>query len=69
MLPMDQGYAAIKLLLGIRPNLKVILCSGYTEAEAVERFAGEGLTGFMQKPEQLTGKIRNVLQDNASPTL
>ena len=50
----------------------MILCSGYTEAEAIERFAGKGLAGFMQKPytaEQLTGKIRSILQENTAPLM
>lgn len=64
-MPRLSGEETLRLLLGIRPNLKVILCSGYTEAEAIERFAGKGLAGFMQKPysaEQLTAKIRSVLK-------
>ena len=42
------------------------------EAEAVERFADKSAAAFMQKPysaEQLTGKIRSVLQENAAPAL
>jgi PAS domain S-box-containing protein len=31
-------------------ELPVILCSGYSEAEATNRFTGAGLAGFLQKP-------------------
>ena len=38
------------MLKRIDPNVKVLLTSGYNEVEAVHRFAGKGLAGFIQKP-------------------
>ena len=32
----------------------MILSSGYSEANATERFAGKGLAGFIQKPYQFS---------------
>lgn len=46
------------------PELKVLLTSGYHEAEISRRFAGQGLAGFLQKPyilEDLAGKLAEVL--------
>jgi DNA-binding NarL/FixJ family response regulator len=48
----------------MRPSVKIILSSGYNEQDIVDRFAGTGLDGFVQKPytmEGLLGKIREVL--------
>jgi FixJ family two-component response regulator len=44
--------------------VKVILSSGFNEAEAVRRFAGAGLSGFIQKPytsSRLVEKIKRTL--------
>jgi CheY-like chemotaxis protein len=48
-----------------RPDVKVILCSGYSEQESLRRFAGEGLAGFLQKPyqlEELKDRLASVLK-------
>ena len=48
----------------IDPKVKVLLTSGYNEVEAVQRFAGKGLAGFIQKPytaAALAGKVKEVL--------
>jgi CheY-like chemotaxis protein len=42
----------------------VILSSGYNEQDVVNRFAGKGLAGFVQKPytaEELLSKVREAL--------
>ena len=41
-------------------KVPVILCSGYNRSEAVGRFAGQGLAGFLQKPYTLKG-LREML--------
>jgi len=49
------------------PELKVLLTSGYHEAEISRRFAGQGLAGFLQKPyvlEDLAGKLAEILGGN-----
>ena len=50
----------------LRPDAKVILSSGYDESDVMQRFAGEGLAGFIQKPYQgasLREKLKQVLED------
>jgi two-component system cell cycle sensor histidine kinase/response regulator CckA len=49
-MPVMDGEEALWHLREIRPNLKVILSSGYSEIDATRRFSGKGLAGFLQKP-------------------
>ena len=46
----------------------MILSSGYNEVEAVRRFLGKGLAGFLQKPYSaaaLEAKIASVIASQA----
>jgi PAS domain S-box-containing protein len=49
-MPKQDGLATFRELRRIRPDVRVILCSGFSEQEITERFAGEGIAGFLQKP-------------------
>ncbi len=49
-MPVMGGEEALRRLRAIRTDVRVILSSGYNEAEAVSRFQGLDLTGFLQKP-------------------
>jgi YesN/AraC family two-component response regulator len=40
-------------LRSIEPGVKVVIASGYSEREVARKFAGEAVTGFMQKPYSL----------------
>ncbi|MFH1726601.1 MAG: PAS domain S-box protein [Elusimicrobiota bacterium] len=63
-MPVMDGAAAFREIRRIRPDAKVILCSGYDEKDAVGRFAGQGLAGFLHKPfrlESLMEAVRAVL--------
>ena len=47
-----------------RPDVRVLLSSGYNEQDVVSRFAGKGLAGFIQKPYRpvaLIERIRSLL--------
>jgi signal transduction histidine kinase/ActR/RegA family two-component response regulator len=64
-MPVMDGEEALRELKAIRPDAKVILTSGYDEAEAVRRFADAGLAGFIQKPytsSRLAEKIKRTLE-------
>jgi CheY-like chemotaxis protein len=64
-MPHMGGEVAFREMRAIRPDLKVILSSGYTEEEALGRFQGKGLKGFLQKPygpKALIAKIQEVLE-------
>jgi PAS domain S-box-containing protein len=63
-MPVMSGEETLRRLHGINPQVKVLLTSGYNEVEAVQRFAGKGLAGFIQKPytaASLAKKIKEVL--------
>jgi PAS domain S-box-containing protein len=63
-MPHLDGEACFRELRLIRPEVKVILSSGYNEQDVVNLFAGKGLAGFIQKPyshDELLAKVRDVL--------
>lgn len=49
-MPVLSGEDTLRELRKIRPNLPVILSSGFNEIEAIRRFQGKGLDGFIQNP-------------------
>jgi PAS domain S-box-containing protein len=53
-MPRMDGETAFHIMRGIRPDVKIILSSGFAEQQASERFAGKGLAGFLQKPFRLS---------------
>ncbi|HJT86658.1 MAG TPA: PAS domain S-box protein [Bryobacteraceae bacterium] len=62
-MPVMSGEEALEQMRGINPHVPVILSTGYSEAEATQRFRGKGLAGFLQKPytaAALAGKIRAI---------
>ncbi len=65
-MPDMNGEEAFRELRRIRPDVKVILSSGYNEQEVTSRFAGKGLAGFIQKPYRpttLLAAIRRLLEE------
>ena len=63
-MPGLDGEAVFRELRAMRQNVPVLLMSGYNEQDAIPRFAGKGLAGFLQKPftvDQLTEKLRSIL--------
>ncbi|MDQ6663695.1 MAG: response regulator [Acidobacteriota bacterium] len=62
-MPVMSGEETLRQIRKIRPELPVILTSGFYEAEAMQRFAGKGLAGFIQKPftsSKLAEKVKLV---------
>ena len=49
-MPVMGGEEALRRMKDIDPKVRVILSSGFNEVEAVRRFTGKGLAGFIQKP-------------------
>jgi CheY-like chemotaxis protein len=63
-MPVMSGEQALREMQQINPKVRVLLSSGYNEVEAVQRFAGKGLAGFIQKPytaAALAEKVKEVL--------
>ncbi|MCP4745155.1 MAG: response regulator [Desulfobacteraceae bacterium] len=63
-LPDIDGDKLFHKLIAIRPNLKIILCSGYAIDEPVKKLLKAGAYGFLQKPFSLvvlSEKLTNVI--------
>ena len=65
VMPRVSGSALIEELTSIRPGVKVLYMSGYTDDAVVHRGALEPGTSFIQKPFSPSGlarKVREVLE-------
>ncbi|MEN8758551.1 MAG: response regulator, partial [Desulfobacterales bacterium] len=65
-MPYMDGEEAFRAMQRLHPDVTVILCSGYNEQDATQRFAGKGLAGFIQKPYNMAAlreKLTEVLCD------
>ncbi len=68
-MPGLSGAETFQQLRQIRPDLKVVLTSGFSEDESTSRLAGRGLAGFIQKPftpSGLLAKVATVLDADAT---
>ena len=68
-MPVLGGEEALRELRRVRPDVKIVLSSGFNEAEAIQRFAGERLSGFIQKPYsagQLAEKVKAILESGGA---
>lgn len=68
-MPVMDGEAALEELRRIRPDIKVILSSGYSEMDATRKFSGKGLAGFLQKPytaSRLGEAVQQALGDSGN---
>jgi|GEM_PF-1607549 len=64
-MPGLDGTQVFHEMRRIRNTVKVILCSGYNEQDATQRFLDKGLAGFIQKPysmDKLTEKLKEVIR-------
>ena len=64
-MPVLDGPAALVELRGLRPGVRVLLMSGFTEHDAVGRFAIQGRAGFLQKPftaDELRAALRAIFE-------
>jgi PAS domain S-box-containing protein len=63
-MPHMDGEETYRELFRINPAVPVVLMSGFTEKDTIDRFAGKRLAGFIQKPfdrKRLLAKLRGVL--------
>nr|WP_320010029.1 ATP-binding protein [uncultured Desulfobulbus sp.] len=68
-MPGKTGFEIAQTMLALRPELPIILCSGYSSALSPERVTKAGIREFMMKPvslHDLAPIIRSVLQNEAS---
>ena len=63
-MPVMGGEEALRHIRTLSSDIPVVLSSGYSELEAIQRFTGQGLAGFLQKPYTslaLAQTLRRVL--------
>ena len=63
-MPGKTGFEIARSMLTLRPELPIILCSGYSSALSPERVSKAGIREFMMKPvslHDLAPVIRSVL--------
>jgi CheY-like chemotaxis protein len=64
-MPFMDGEETFQRLREIRPNLPVVLCTGFIQQERLDRLMTAGLTGFLRKPlapGEIVGYVRSVLE-------
>ncbi len=64
IMPKLSGHETFRALRTINPDVKVLLCSGYSLSEQAQEILEEGAAGFLQKPfliDDLQQKITEVL--------
>lgn len=65
-MPYMNGEEVLRELKVIKPSVRVLLSSGFNQVEAVRRFTGKGLAGFLQKPytsNALAKTVKKILVD------
>ncbi len=60
-MPHLDGAEAFARMRRVRPDVRVLLMSGFSEHDATITFAGKGLAGFLQKPFEL-GHLRDKIR-------
>jgi len=63
-MPHMDGQEAFREINRLRPDVPIILMSGFTERDTIDRFSGKRLAGFIQKPFDRAGlqaTLRRVL--------
>ena len=66
-MPVLSGEDTLREIRKVRPTLPVILSSGFNEVEALRRFQGKALNGFVQKPYTavtLAQRVKAVLSEH-----
>jgi DNA-binding NtrC family response regulator len=71
-MPKMDGEAALLEMRTFRPDVPVVVMSGYSESQLTGRFAGGGVFEFMPKPftlKQLTEAVQRAVRVGAIPRL
>lgn len=64
-IPGTDGAQVYRELRALQPSLPVVLASGYSAEDVVQRFREEGLSGYLQKPfraAELEAILRSALE-------
>ncbi|BCG47972.1 Putative PAS/PAC sensor protein [Citrifermentans bremense] len=61
-MPRLDGEQTYRQMRQLKPDVKVVMSSGYNEQEINQRLGGTGLAGFLQKPYNLS-TLRDVIKE------
>jgi CheY-like chemotaxis protein len=64
-MPVMSGEEALPLIKAMRPDLPVIISSGFSETEILRRFGSAGIASVISKPYTIpvfVSKVVNALQ-------
>ena len=59
-MPRMNGAECFRLITELLPDLPVVLTSGYSAQDAVGRFGGAGIAGFIQKPFMPSALVKTM---------
>jgi two-component system, cell cycle sensor histidine kinase and response regulator CckA len=59
-MPVMSGEETLKQLRDIKPDVPVLMSSGFSEVEVLERFQGKAIEGFVQKPYTATHLVNRI---------
>ncbi|MBK8903044.1 MAG: PAS domain S-box protein [Anaerolineaceae bacterium] len=59
-MPGKSGHETFEALKEIDPNVRILLSSGYSEADATRGFTSPPLVGFLQKPYRLDSFVQRL---------
>jgi PAS domain S-box-containing protein len=59
-MPVMGGEETVRRLKAMNGSVRILLSSGFNEVEAVQRFTGKGLAGFIQKPYTAAALAKKV---------
>jgi PAS domain S-box-containing protein len=68
-MPVMNGEEALGYLLGLNPNAKVLVISGYDKDEAMRKFGDFKIAGFLQKPFRAGRLIQKILEILNTPNV
>ncbi|NVN90846.1 MAG: GAF domain-containing protein [Desulfuromonadales bacterium] len=60
-MPRMDGVQTFRELRRIHPELRVVMCSGYSEQDMADKFTTQGVAGFVQKPYKISD-MKQVLR-------
>ena len=64
-MPYMNGEQVFREIRSLRPDIKVILCSGYNGQDVTDHFIGKGLAGFLQKPYDMATLKEKLMEIQA----
>ena len=59
-MPNMTGVQFAKTIISLRPDVPVIICSGYSEAISQEKASEMGISGFLMKPIMISEMAKTV---------